>query len=137
MAASPVFAGAINLGLVQIVSADASNYKSIFTAGASGSKLVACMIATDETAIRVIQLAILRSAVSYVIGSISIPVGSGNDGVVPAVNLLNTALLPGLPIDNDGQVYLVMKNGDTLQGKSLTTVTAAKTIHISAYGGDL
>lgn len=137
MAAAPIFAGVINLGVAQILPADASTQKTIFTAGASGSKVVACMIATDETAIRVIQMSILRSAVNYTIGSVSIPIGAGNDGVTPAVNFFGTTLIPGFPIDNDAQPYLLLKSGDSLQMKSLTTITAAKIMHIVIFGGDI
>jgi hypothetical protein len=137
MAAVPIFAAAVNLGVAQILPADASNYKTVFTAGASGSKVVALIAATDETAVRVLQIAILRSAVNYVLGSISIPIGAGNDGATPSVNMFGTILMPGLPADNDGQPYILLKNGDSLQVKSLTTITAAKTMHLTAIGGDV
>lgn len=133
---SPVLVQLPKVGLVQIVNADASNQKDAFTAGADGSKIVAVLAASDDTSARVLQLSILRSAVNYVLGSVNVPIASGTDGTAPAVDLLNSTQLVGLPTDNDGQRYLLLENGDKLQVKSLTTVTAAKTVHVKTIAGN-
>lgn len=137
MAAIPALVGSINVGVAKIVNADASGQKDVFTAGATGSKLVALVATSDDTTARVLQLSVLRSGVNYVIGTVNVPIAAGTDGTVVAVDLFNRTQLPGLPLDNDGQHYLLLMNGDKLQVKCLTTVTAAKIVAIVAQGGDL
>lgn len=132
MAASPAFAATPKLGVVKIVNADASAQKDVLAAGSSGTKVVSVTAVSDDTSARVLQLSVLRSAANYILGSVSVPAASGTDGTTAAVDLLAAALVPDLPVDNDGQRYLFLESGDTLQVKSLTTVTSAKTVTVAA-----
>lgn len=137
MSATPAFVATPNTGLVQIVPADASAQKTLFTAGASGAKVTSVSVVSDDTAARVLQLSVLRGGTNYPIATVNVPIGSGSDGTIVSIDMLNTTISPWLPIDNDGEAYLILKSGDVLQVKSLTTVTAAKTITVFAQGGDL
>ena len=137
MSATPAFAVTPKAGLAQIANADASNQKDVLTGGASGTKVTALMASSDDTSARVVQLSILRSAVNYVFGSVSVAAASGTDGSTAAVDLLKSLLLPGLPLDADGKHYLFLESGDKLQVKSLATVTSTKLIHIAAVAADL
>ena len=128
----PTFVNAPKTGLVQIVNADASGQKTVLAAGADGSKVTSLRACSDDTAARVLQISKLRSGTNYVIGSVNVPAASGTDGTAVAVDLMNSTMLPGLPKDNDGQPYIFLESGDSLQVKSLTTVTAAKTVHVVA-----
>lgn len=134
--ASPNFAATPKIALAQILNADATAWKDLVTAGASGSKVAAVLAASDDTSARVVQLSVLRSSVNYILGSVNVPIASGTDGAAAGVNLLNLTAMPGLPIDADGQPYLLLQNGDKIQVKSLTTVTSTKIIHLSAVVGD-
>lgn len=137
--ATPTFVQTPKLGVVQIVNADASNSKTIITAGANGSKVVSVVVASDDTSARILQLSVTRSATVYIIGSYSVPAASGTDGTTAAVDLLKggpSTLIPGLPVDNSGQRYLFLQSGDTLTVKSTTTVTSGKTIHLTSVYGD-
>lgn len=134
--AAPNFAAVPKIALQQILNADASAWKDLVTAGSSGSKVAAVMAASDDTSARVVQLSVLRSAVNYILGSVNVPIASGTDGAAVGVNLLNLTSIPGLPIDSDGQPYLLLQSGDKLQVKSLTTVTSTKIVHVSAVVGD-
>jgi len=136
MASTPVVLQTPKIGVVQIVNADASNQKTVITAGASGSKVTSLIAASDDTSSRVVQISVTRSSTAYVLGSVSIPAASGTDGSTASVNLLGTTLLPGLPVDNDGQQYIFLQNGDTLTAKALSTVTSGKTIHLTSNYGD-
>jgi hypothetical protein len=137
MSATPAFAATPRAGLVQIANADASNQKDVLSAGANGTKVTALMAASDDTSARVVQVSILRSATNYVLGSVSVAAASGTDGATAAVDLLKALLLPGLPVDADGQHYLFLESGDKLQVKSLATVTSAKLVHVTAVAADL
>lgn len=137
MAATPALIGAINNGRVQFVAADTTTKKTLVTAGASGTKVVSIGAATDETANRDVQLFRFVGGVSYLIGTVQVPLGAGNTNAVPSVDLMNAVAMPHLPTDNDGQHYLLLGAGEVLQVAMAATVTAAKTVHISAQGGDL
>jgi hypothetical protein len=134
MANAATFVGTPRLGLVQIVNADASAQKTVLVAGAAATKVASLLASSTDTSARVLTVSILRSAVNYVLGAMTVPITAGTDGVTATTNLLS--LIPGLPVDNDGQPYVFLAVGDTLQVSSGTTVTAAKAISISAIGGD-
>ena len=118
------------------VNADAANTKkTICTAGSSGTKVVGISASSTDTSNRTGQLWLTRSGTSYLIASFVVPTLAGTDGIVPAVNLMRASLLP-LPVDNDGQPYLLLVSGDTLQASFTGVVTAAKEIDIVCIHGD-
>jgi hypothetical protein len=132
---TPVLLQTPKLGLAQILNADASAKKTVVTAGANGTKLVSLTAASDDTVARVVQVILTRSATDHILASASVPAASGTDGTTAAVNLINSTILPGLPVDNDGQRYLFLESGDTLAVKSTTTVSVAKTVSVAANFG--
>ena len=134
--ATPVFIQTPKNTQITIVNADASGQKVVCTAGANGSKVVALQLCSDDTSSRIIQVVIKRSGTSILVGSVSVPTLAGTDGSAAAVNALNTTIMPGLPRDNDGQPYILLVSGDTLEIKSTTTVTAGKTVSATCIHGD-
>jgi hypothetical protein len=132
----PVLVQAPKIGLVQIANADASTQKVVVTAGANGTKVVSLTAASSDTAARVLQISVGRGGTNYIIGSVSVPAGAGTNGTSPSVNLLASTLLPGLPVDNDGQPYVFLQTGDVLQVSSTTTVTSNTLVHLSAIEAD-
>lgn len=118
----------------------AGTYKTVFTAGANGSKVTAVMVTTnDGSASHPLTLAVTRSAVTYPIITYTLPINSGGDGSTSGIDLLNggpSSLLAGLPIDNDGQKYIFLESGDTLQVTFATALTAGKSIWAIAVGGN-
>jgi hypothetical protein len=119
-------------GKVQIANADAQNQKTVYTAGASGSKVTALIAQSTDTSARDVQVSITNGGTSYPLGTISVPIGAGNSGTVPSVNPLNSSQLPGIAVDSDGNPYLHLISGDTLTVSALSTVTAAKLITVTA-----
>lgn len=132
MAAAPTFVGTPKITSVKIVNADASTAKTVVTAGASGTKIVSLVATSDDTSARVIQVSLVRSATSYLIGAVNVPTLSGTDGATQSVDLLN---ITGLPQDADGQHYIFLESGDTLTVTSTSTVTSAKTVTATAVHG--
>ena len=136
MTTTPQFLNTPEVAFGTIVTADASGLKSVIAGGSLGTKVVGLHATSDDTVDRIIQIWINRAALDFLLGSVLVPDLSGTDGVNPTVNMFNTSMLPGLPVDNDGQVYINLKSGDTLKIKSTTTVTAAKTITATAIAGN-
>lgn len=124
-------------GNVQILPADTTTLKTIYTGGANGSKIVALMASSSDTAARDVTWGITVGAVFYPLGTVTIPITAGQIAATPAVNLLDVAKSPGLPIDSDGNPFVFLASASyTLQAKSLVTVTAAKEIDIAAIAAD-
>lgn len=117
--------------------ADSANTKkTIGTAGTNGMKVVAVSIASTDTSARIAQLWLTRSATSYLLASYSVPITSGSDGSTVSANLLASYVWPGLPVDADGQPYLFLESGDTLQVSFTTQVTSGKEIDVVAVGAN-
>jgi hypothetical protein len=121
---------------VQIANGDASGLKTVVTGAAAGSKVVALIAASDDTSARDVTFGVTKSATFYPLASKTIPITAGTIAATPPVNLLDPSIIPGLPVDNDGQPYIFLETGDTLQAKSLTTVTSGKLISLTAIHGD-
>lgn len=136
MATIPTFTATPRSSGVQILPADASALKTVFTPGASGSKVTALIATSSDTVSRDVTLGVTRSAIFYPLCTVTIPITAGQVAATAAVNFLSSTNAPGLPVDNDGQVYLFLASTDILQVKSLTTVTAAKELDFNCFGAD-
>lgn len=127
---------------IALTSADTTTPKLAFTAGANDSDVKAIIAASNDTAAVNLQLFIVRGAVNYLLGTIGIPAGAGNDGVGASIDMLarDTGFIPapilGLPLDNVGKPYIPLKSGDTLKIGCVATMTAAKTCYVSFFGED-
>lgn len=136
MAANPIFPGSITSKAARILPADTTTLVTLWTPGVNGSKLTAINGSTDDTAAHDVQLWVTVAGVDYLIGTKTVAITAGFIvGTIP-VNWLDGTAWPWLPIDADGQRYLLLAPGMVLKGKSLVTVTAAKTLYWFMQGAD-
>jgi hypothetical protein len=134
---TPVFVQVPKNYKVQILPADASNLKTIATGGTNGSKVSAIMVTSSDTSARDVTWGITTGGTFFPLGTVTIAITAGQVNSAPAVNLMDLSKTPGMPLDGDGNPFVFLSSAsDTLQIKSLTTVTAAKEIDITAIGGD-
>lgn len=133
---NPVFPQTPKVSMTTIANGDGTTAKTLVTAGSNGTKVVALQICSDDTSARVVQIGVTRSATFTLLGSVNVPTLAGTDGTTPAVNGHSLVYNPGLPLDNDGETYIFLQSGDTLQVKTTTTVTAAKTVSLTAFHAD-
>ncbi len=134
MAQVPSFPSGPRTGVAKIVNADASAFKSLFAAGASGSRVDTAFITnTDASNAYVVQACVTVSGVDYPIGEVSVPAGAGTNGTTPSVSLLDEAELPALA-NTEGVLWLGIDA--TLYVKSKTTVAGANSLAFVATGGD-
>ncbi len=132
----PVFVQLPKITPASIVNADAANTKkTIFTAGVNGAKVTGVLATSTDTSAVLANLWLTRSATSYLLGSTTIAIAAGTDGAVATQDLLPTSLIT-LPIDNDGQPYLFLESGDTLQVSLTTQVTATKAVNVTCIGAN-
>src|SRR5574340_560924 len=128
--ATPIFPQTVKNYVAQILNADASNLKTLCTGATNGSKIESITVASTDTAARDLQLVMTISAVDYILATVSIPANSGNTNALAAVDILRSALWPGLSYDSNGNKILYVASGAVLKVKSLATVTAAKEIDV-------
>lgn len=122
-----------NRGIVQFLQGtdSAGTYKTLYTAGSNGS-ICKGMVETnnDGSATHLVTVEVVNGGVKY--GGMAITTAS-NDGyanATPAKALMAAGNWPGLPIDSDGNPYIVLISGDTIQATFATALTASDKINI-------
>lgn len=148
-AASPVFAATTpnsvvtaqvpNRGVVQFLQGTdtAGTYKTLYTAGTNGSKISALWMSNnDASATHLVTCQIVNTAVKYGGIALTSVVSAGFATAVPPQNMLTPAVWAGLPIDGNGNPYLTMISGDTLQCTYATTLTASDLINVNVIASD-
>lgn len=111
----------------------AGTYKTIVTGGANTSKISGLWVnVNDGTATHLVTCEVVASAVFYGGAAATTALSSGYANAVGAVNMLSATVWPGLPIDGNGNPYIYLNSGDTLQCTFATALTAAKWINVNA-----
>lgn len=129
---SPIFGLAANNVGESFVNADGTTAKDLVVAGTNGTKVTRISVHSDDTAACNLKLLLYDGAAAWPVGVVRVAILAGSDGAIPAVNLLNQAMLPWL--DADGEFFI--PNGWKVQIAPLAAVTAAKTVSIVCYGVD-
>ncbi len=130
-------------GVVQFLTADAAGtYKTLYTAGTDGSRCVGLQTTnSDGSAAHVLTFQIVNTAVKYGGVTITTVLNAGfANGTPPQIITKVPSYSPwipatGLPIwplpeDSDGNAYIQMVSGDTLQVTYATAITAAAAINV-------
>lgn len=134
---SIITAQSLNVSSQAFVNADGTGIKDIFVAGVNGALLNSLIAQSTDGSNRNIKLYYNDGSASYPIGTLAVAANAGNTGAIASVNLLNTALIPGLSMDSSGNPQLKLKPGHKIQGSMLVAVTAAAQITVNAFGEDL
>lgn len=134
--ATPIFPQTIKNTVKTILPADTSAFVTAYTGGANGSKIESWYVSSTDTSTRDLQVSFTISAATNLITTINIPINSGNSTSIPVTNMLTSAQWPGLCRDSNGNPYLYIASGTTLQISCTTTVTAAKVITSIIQAGD-
>ena len=129
---SPIFPLTPTGATQTIVAADTTTAKTIITGGTNGTRVDSVAVSSTDTAAQVLNIIINDGTNDRQVGTINIPLGSGTVLGNPAISLLTTSSLPWLP--SSGSIFL--KTGWVLKLSAQTTITAAKTISITAFAGD-
>ncbi len=129
---NPIFVLKANLVEVTFVNADSTTPKDLVAGSADGTKILAINVTSDDTATVNLEVYIHDGSTAYLIGTVPVITLSGTDGIVPAVNLLDSTLIPGL--DADGELFI--PTGYKIQVAPLVAVTSAKTATIVCFAAD-
>lgn len=117
---------------VTIVPADTTALKTVYTAAADDAVVKGLICVSDDTAAVNLRVLLTIGGTDYQIGTVNIPIASGTNGTANAVDVLNSTAMPGLPLDRNGKRVLPLGAGIILKVAALVTVTAAKTVTITA-----
>jgi hypothetical protein len=135
--ATPIYPQTINSSVVTILPADTTTLKTLYTGGTNGSKVENIVVTnTDSTAAYVVQIYITISSTNYLIGTINVPLSSGNTTSAPGINVISNSNVGTFARDPNGNAYIYVANGAVLKVASTTTVTTAKALTFYAQGGD-
>lgn len=88
----------------------ASTTATHLTPGVNGCKVTSLTAVSNSTSAHTFFVGISSGSSALPLVAVSVPAGSGTDGATPAVNMLSSSIIPGLPMDNDGQAYLFLSS---------------------------
>ncbi len=124
---SPIFELTANNVGTQFTSADASNKKTVFTAGSNGSRVDSISLCSNDTAAINLAVYFTIGGTDYYQGNINVPIGSGYTTVVKVEGLLTIAAQLG---------YIFLPASAVMKVNCVATMTAAKTLDVVVQGGD-
>jgi len=128
---------ALSRGVVQFTSSDvAGTYKTLFTAGANGSRCNGMYSTTSDTTNHLLTLQVQNSGIKY--GGTAWNAGTllagYSNGVATVGPLLqNNNIIWPLPLDADGNAWFYMNNGDSLVVTFATAITAATKVNVVVF----
>lgn len=121
-------------GAVQFTSSTTpGTYATLYTAGSNGSKISAIYVSHDDgTATHIITCGKFNSGTQYESWTVTTAVSGA--GLYLNQAMFTTWL--GLPVDGQGNPYIYLVSGDTIQCTYATAVTAAKAVNVAIYAAD-
>jgi len=135
MSSTPAFVATPKTPAVAFVNADGTSFKTLITGGTNGSRVDTLFgTNTDTASAYVMQLALQKSSVDYVIGEVSLPLGAGTNGAAKSVAMLNPTDIPGLAYTENGSLFL--EAGVSLRARPKTAVSGSFTVQIVGVAGD-
>lgn len=132
-----IFPQKIQAWTVQLTNALGTAITQLVAAGANGSIVESLQVTlTDSVANNIAVYIQDGSAVNHQIGNISIPATSGANSGVPAVDILRSGMIPGLPVDANGNFVLYVPSGFKIMVQSGVAPGVGKVFDVVAMGAD-
>lgn len=124
-----------NRGILQFLPASTpGNYGTVYTAGANGSRCNALWVDNnDASATHIITCQLVNTAIKYGGWSLTTVSPAGATSFNQASLMPSTTIVGG---DSDGNPFIQMISGDTLQCTYATAVTAAEQVDVHAQCAD-
>lgn len=146
--ATPVFIQTPKLGRIQILNgtgayaiasgaATVTNTVAAYTCGANGSKITGIIASSNDSASRELTVFMVpASNVPYIITTATIPITAGQLAGTPPVSMLSATNAPGLPMDSDGNPYLLCESGDVIRVGVKVAVTSNLVVTVLVVASD-
>lgn len=135
----PTYPQAVRKSVVQILNATGSGTVNIFTAGSNGSKIKKVICKNTDNAFHGLSF-FLNDGTQWRLGVSRANAGGAGSGF-PSFDLMKflfngALLLPGLPVDADGNFMVLLKAGEIFQINTGQTVGAGNSLTFTAFGVD-
>ena len=136
--ATPIFPQTILSPVVQILPADTTSLKTIYTAGANGGLVMGIFCGSTDTANKDLQFYITPngSGTDYLLSTVQCALNAGFTNAVPMLAVFASTQFANMLVDVNGNKALYLSAGAVLKVKALSTVTTAKAISVIAQCGD-
>lgn len=137
--ATPIFPQTIKSKCLQFDNSSGTTVIDIFTAGTDGSRIDNIYLTnTDASNAYGIQFYIYDGSTANLIGSVNIPLSSGNTVAAPTVSATTSTgnLGAALSRDADGNGYIYLAGGYKLRAGMLSTITSPKVVTVCVQYGD-
>src|SRR6185312_14237571 len=101
------------------------------TAGSNGSICFGLSMSNnDGSATHLVTVQLVNSAVKYGGTALTTVSSAGFANATPPQSLMTPSVWPGLPLDANGNPYILLISGDTLQATFATALTSSDVINI-------
>lgn len=129
--ATPAFTQSNKLALTAYTTA--STTATHVTGDTSGSKVMSLNAASDSTSAHIFLIKLSTGGTAVTLGAVSIPASAGTDGATPSVNMLSATLIPGLPVDSNGNPFLYLPStSHILTLTASASINTGKTVNFSS-----
>lgn len=118
------------------LAADSTNLKVIYTAGVNDSVVKSIMINSDDTVTKLVDLYANTGTADIVLGGVLVAANSGTNGIAATVDLLNSSMFPGLPIDATGKRVLPLQANTVLKANLSSAMSAGKVLTVVTLAED-
>ena len=135
MATSPQFVNTANNNAVTFVNADGTALKTLITAGANGTKVMAINANKFDGTARFLELYWSNGVTDFLIAEISLPIMAGLT-TNNAVDLLSGTKIPALEIDNNGNRFLRIKSGESIKVAMDSAVSGGGLCQVCSFSVD-
>ncbi len=136
---NPTFVKTPNAQVTQITTGVGANFApvTLYTGGANGSKIVSCLITANTSQTQDVRLSVVSSLNTGYLTAVSV---SSQAGFVSSVSPVSGLSIAALPIDSDGNSYLLLPSSNwTLVAQATTTSstwTTTSFISFTVTSGD-
>lgn len=128
----PIFAKNPRVDVIEIAPADTTTLQTLFVAGTEGSTINNISVTSSDTSDILLHIRYNDGTGDRVLGKVTVPAGSGNNGTLPTLNLLATTALAQLT-QADGSLPVGIS--DTIKVNCQATM-ATGILTVIASGGD-
>jgi hypothetical protein len=103
-------------GATNFQSADGTNFKTLFTAGPAGAKVIGCIMGGFESTLQSVRIGVMKTVggFHYSFGTTYYFPSAGYNNARPSIDLMAPSVMPWLPVDSDGQRYILLEPNDML-----------------------
>jgi hypothetical protein len=120
-----------NRGILQFTSSSsAGTYATLYTAGSNGSKCYGMQMTNSDSATHLVTVQLVNATVKYGGVALTTVATAGFANAVPPQSMMSAIVWPGLAVDSDGNPFIMLISGDTLQATFATAITAATVLNL-------